>query len=146
MIPPKCTMVQLSCTFQCSNPWIFKYLYNLISFTCGREIIILRKLSKQKTQKLGWTCRKDTLWICCLLLPLAIWRICQSSAFGGLESFDTKMSLYRWSLKWSYGIEVPSPITSWIILVYWCKYPSKIEWDLTNGPLSKLLELLDTQV
>ena len=26
------------------------------------------------------------------------------------------------------------------------KVPSKIEWDLTNGPLSKLLELLDTQV
>ena len=26
------------------------------------------------------------------------------------------------------------------------KTPSKIEWDLTNGPLSKLLELLDTQV
>ena len=25
-------------------------------------------------------------------------------------------------------------------------YPSTIEWDLTNGPLSKLLELLDTQV
>ena len=25
-------------------------------------------------------------------------------------------------------------------------YPSKIEWDLTNGPLGKLLELLDTQV
>ena len=24
--------------------------------------------------------------------------------------------------------------------------PSKIEWDLANGPLSKLLELLDTQV
>ena len=24
--------------------------------------------------------------------------------------------------------------------------PSKIEWDLTNGPLSRLLELLDTQV
>ena len=24
--------------------------------------------------------------------------------------------------------------------------PSKIEWDLTNGPLSNLLELLDTQV
>ena len=24
--------------------------------------------------------------------------------------------------------------------------PSKIKWDLTNGPLSKLLELLDTQV
>ena len=23
--------------------------------------------------------------------------------------------------------------------------PSKNEWDLTNGPLSKLLELLDTQ-
>ncbi len=23
--------------------------------------------------------------------------------------------------------------------------PSKIKWDLTNGPLSKLLELLDTQ-
>ena len=22
--------------------------------------------------------------------------------------------------------------------------PSKIEWDLTNGPLSKLVELLDT--
>ena len=26
------------------------------------------------------------------------------------------------------------------------KNPSNIEWDLTNGPLSKLLELLDTQV
>ena len=25
-------------------------------------------------------------------------------------------------------------------------FPSKIEWDLTNGPLSKLLEILDTQV
>ncbi len=25
-------------------------------------------------------------------------------------------------------------------------FPSKIEWDLTNGPLSKLLELLHTQV
>ena len=25
-------------------------------------------------------------------------------------------------------------------------FPAKIEWDLTNGPLSKLLELLDTQV
>ena len=25
-------------------------------------------------------------------------------------------------------------------------FPSKIEWDLTNGPLRKLLELLDTQV
>ena len=24
--------------------------------------------------------------------------------------------------------------------------PSKIEWDLTNGPLRKLLELLDAQV
>ncbi len=24
--------------------------------------------------------------------------------------------------------------------------PSKIEWDLTNGPLCELLELLDTQV
>ena len=24
--------------------------------------------------------------------------------------------------------------------------PSKIEWDLTNGPLSKLLEPMDTQV
>ena len=24
--------------------------------------------------------------------------------------------------------------------------PSKIEWDLTNGPLRKLLELLDSQV
>ena len=25
-------------------------------------------------------------------------------------------------------------------------FPSKIEWDLTNGPLRKLLGLLDTQV
>ena len=25
-------------------------------------------------------------------------------------------------------------------------FHQKIEWDLTNGPLSKLLELLDTQV
>ena len=24
--------------------------------------------------------------------------------------------------------------------------PSKIDWDLTNGPLTKLLELLDTKV
>ena len=28
----------------------------------------------------------------------------------------------------------------------WWVFPSKIEWDLTNGPLSKLVELLDTQV
>ena len=28
----------------------------------------------------------------------------------------------------------------------WPCFPSKIEWDLTNGPLSKLLELLDTKV
>ena len=26
------------------------------------------------------------------------------------------------------------------------KYPSKVERDLTNGPLGKLLKLLDTQV
>ena len=25
-------------------------------------------------------------------------------------------------------------------------FPSNIEWDLTNGPLSKLVELLDAQV
>ena len=25
-------------------------------------------------------------------------------------------------------------------------FPSKIEWDLNNGPLSEVLELLDTQV
>ena len=25
-------------------------------------------------------------------------------------------------------------------------YPSKIEWDITNGPLTKLLELSDTKV
>ena len=25
-------------------------------------------------------------------------------------------------------------------------YPSRTEWDLTNGPLRKLLELLDSQV
>ena len=24
--------------------------------------------------------------------------------------------------------------------------PSKIQWDLTNGPLAKILELLDTHV
>ena len=28
----------------------------------------------------------------------------------------------------------------------WLIIPSKIEWDLTNGPLTKLLELLDTKV
>ena len=33
---------------------------------------------------------------------------------------------------------------AWGIYIY--TYPSKIELDLTNGPLSKLLELLDTQV
>ena len=27
-----------------------------------------------------------------------------------------------------------------------CNYPSKIEWDLPNGPNTKLLELLDTKV
>ena len=27
-----------------------------------------------------------------------------------------------------------------------CIYPSKIEWDLTNGPLNKVLELVDIQV
>ena len=32
------------------------------------------------------------------------------------------------------------------VLTFHGPYPSKIEWDLTNGPLSKLLELLDTQV
>ena len=26
------------------------------------------------------------------------------------------------------------------------KIPSKIEWDLTNGPLRRLIELLNTQV
>ena len=26
------------------------------------------------------------------------------------------------------------------------KFPSKIEWDLTNGPVSKFLEPIDTQV
>ena len=30
--------------------------------------------------------------------------------------------------------------------IIWYLPPSKIEWDLTNGPLNKLLELLDTQV
>ena len=34
----------------------------------------------------------------------------------------------------------------WTGLGKYCLYPSKVEWDLTNGPLSKLLELLDTQV
>ena len=33
-----------------------------------------------------------------------------------------------------------------IILMQCHIIPSKIEWDLTNGPLSKLLELLDTHV
>ena len=31
-------------------------------------------------------------------------------------------------------------------LWFYMYFPSKIQWDLTNGPLSKLLELLDTQV
>ena len=31
--------------------------------------------------------------------------------------------------------------------IHWSHlYPSKIEWDLSNGPLSKLLGLLDAQV
>ena len=30
-------------------------------------------------------------------------------------------------------------------LWFYMYFPSKIKWDLTNGPLSKLLELLDTQ-
>ena len=29
---------------------------------------------------------------------------------------------------------------------FFCSIPSKIEWDLTNGPLSKLQGLLDSQV
>ena len=35
---------------------------------------------------------------------------------------------------------------SWYFIGYTPGYPSKSEWDLTNGPLSKLLGLLDTQV
>ena len=31
-------------------------------------------------------------------------------------------------------------------LLTWSTNPSRIEWDPTNGPLSKLLELLDTRV
>ena len=32
-------------------------------------------------------------------------------------------------------------------MVYdYADFPSKIEWDLTNGPLSNVLEILDTQV
>ena len=30
--------------------------------------------------------------------------------------------------------------------IYIPRIPSKIEWDLPNGPLTKLLELLDTKV
>ena len=37
-------------------------------------------------------------------------------------------------------------VVSQIEINYKSNNPSKIEWDLTNGPLSKLLELLDTQV
>ena len=41
----------------------------------------------------------------------------------------------------SHGSHIPSNC-----FLYQNGNPSKIEWDLTNGPLSKLLELLDTQV
>ena len=37
-------------------------------------------------------------------------------------------------------------VRTWPLSLYRCTTPSKIEWDLTNGPLRKLLELLDTQV
>ena len=33
-----------------------------------------------------------------------------------------------------------------LIKLYKLWFHQKIEWDLANGPLSKLLELLDTQV
>ena len=34
----------------------------------------------------------------------------------------------------------------WSFSWFFLYNPSKIEWGLTNGPLSKLLEILDTQV
>ena len=40
---------------------------------------------------------------------------------------------------WKSSTKIDIPTKTW-------PYPSKIEWDLTNGPLSKLLELLDIQV
>ena len=63
---------------------------------------------------------------------------------------------HRCRTHWRYRLVLPWLETSWCIGkngsevgVGWCLsnwgYPLKIEWDLTNGPLSKLLELLDTQ-
>ena len=51
--------------------------------------------------------------------------------------------------------EVGSPIQfllrlqwfkEWVGMAFIFINPSKIEWDLPNGPLTKLLELLDTKV
>ena len=39
-------------------------------------------------------------------------------------------------------MDVLGGLTGWKITYI----PSKIEWDLPNGPLTKLLELLDTKV
>ena len=53
----------------------------------------------------------------------------RSSSKNGLKNDDKNGSYHRSKKQW-----VSAAI------------PSKIEWDLTNGPLRKLLELLDTQV
>ena len=41
---------------------------------------------------------------------------------------------------------IDNPLTIPAIGSIYLEFQWKIEWDLTNGPLSKLLELLDTQV
>ena len=50
-----------------------------------------------------------------------------------------------WRAYSSNGLFQP-PTTSWLMDVTAVLFPSKIKWDLTNGPLSKLLELVDTPV
>ena len=100
--------------FNVQIPEFFWYLYNLIWYTFGRVFIILRKLSKnEKHDSLAWPAEKirfGSAACCCL------WR-CQGSAnpqrLEDLSHLTQKMSLYRLSLKCSYGIE--SAITNHIL-------------------------------
>ena len=50
-----------------------------------------------------------------------------------------------WRAFFSNGLFQP-PTSFWLMDVTAVLFPSKIKWDLTNGPLSKLLDLVDTPV
>ena len=55
--------------------------------------------------------------------------------FGGKNDLRCFLKIFCLHKKTNTNIELSQIFAPW-----------KISWDLTNGPLSKLLELLDTQV